>query len=297
MTKRTVGMIGVGMMGHGIAANLVAKGWPLHYLDHAGNQPTEDLDSVGARRESDAASLVAKIDVLILCVTGSREIRTILLGDDELVRRLKPGTVVVDCSTGIPSETRTVAGHVEAAGCRFVDAAMTRTPAEAEAGRLNLLIGGDADVVRDLTPILEAFSENRFHAGPIGAGQTLKLLHNYVSLGTAVVVAEAAACAAETGIAPEVLVDCLKRGGGYGAALDRIGPYILSQDVSAMRFSNANARKDVAYYQSLVAETGTSHEAAKGILSALDWLNDNGYGGAMMPESCDAFRNRKGRSS
>ncbi|MER0237414.1 NAD(P)-dependent oxidoreductase [Fulvimarina sp. MAC8] len=297
MTKRTVGMIGVGMMGHGIAANIVSAGWPLHYLDHPGNQPTEDLDASGACRESDAASLVAKIDVLILCVTGSREIKTILTGDDNLAGHLKRGTIVVDCSTGIPSETRTVAERVEASGCRFVDAAMTRTPAEAKAGRLNLLIGGDADVVKELTPLLEAFSENRFHAGPIGAGQTLKLLHNYVSLGTAVVVSEAAACAAETGIAPDVFVDCLKRGGGYGAALDRIGPYILSQDVSAMRFSNANARKDIAYYQSLVAETGASHEAANGILNALDWLTENGHGGAMMPEACDAFRTKKRESS
>ncbi|MCK5930878.1 MAG: NAD(P)-dependent oxidoreductase [Fulvimarina manganoxydans] len=293
MTKQTIGMIGVGMMGHGIASNIVAAGWPLFYLHHEGNQSTDDLDQAGAKRESDASTLVSKIDILILCVTGSREIKAILTGEDDLVAKLRPGTIVVDCSTGIPSETRRVAERIAAAGCCFVDAAMTRTPAEAKAGRLNLLIGGDLEVVEALTPLLETFSENRFHAGAVGAGQTLKLLHNYVSLGTAVVVAEAAACAAESGIAAEVLVDCLKRGGGYGAALDRMAPFILSKDVSAMRFSNANALKDIGYYQSLVAETGARHEAAKGILAALEWLNHNGHGGRMMPEACDAFREAK----
>lgn len=290
MAKPRVGLIGIGMMGHGIAANIVRKGWPLGYLHHPGNQPTADLDEAGARRFDDKGALSADSEIIILCVTGSAEVEAIMLGDDGLAAALRPGTIVVDCSTGIPSATQRVAADVEAAGGRFVDAAMTRTPREAAEGRLNLLIGGDAETVAELTPLLEAFSENRFHAGPVGAGQTLKLLHNFVSLGSVTLIAEAAACAAANGIAPEILVDCLARGGGGGAALDRVSPYILKGETAQLRFTAANARKDLRYYNTLATQSGTRSDVAAGVLSALEWLNEAGFADRMLPEACDAFQ-------
>lgn len=292
MAKQKIGIIGVGMMGHGIARNILGAGWPLAYLDHPGNQPTEDLDEAGATRFEAVADLVAEADVVILVVTGSAQIEELILGENGLAEHLRPGTIVVDCSTGIPEITRRAAARVEAAGGRFVDAAMTRTPKEAEEGRLNLLIGGDEKTVSALTPLLEAFSEHRFHAGAVGSGQSLKLIHNFVSLGTVALLGEAAACAAENGIAAEILVDCLRRGGGYGAALDRVAPFLLEGETSQMRFTNANARKDVGYYNALVDRTGTQRRIARGVLEALDWLDENGFGPAMAPEAARAFRQK-----
>ena len=89
MTKQTVGVIGVGMMGHGIARNIQKKGWPLAYLDHPGNQPSDDLDADGARRFDDASALAAACDVLILCVTGSPQIEALLLGPDSVTAALQ----------------------------------------------------------------------------------------------------------------------------------------------------------------------------------------------------------------
>ncbi|MBO0903536.1 NAD(P)-dependent oxidoreductase [Jiella sp. MQZ13P-4] len=293
--SRKIGIIGVGMMGHGIARNIALAGWPLAYLDHPGNQPAEDLDAAGATRIDALPDLVAQSDVVVLVVTGSREIERIVLADEAFIRALRPGTIVVDCSTGIPAVTRRAAARVEAAGGRFCDAAMTRTPKEAEAGRLNLLIGGDEKTVAELTPLFELFSENRFHAGPVGAGQTLKLIHNFVSLGSVALIGEAAACAAENGIAAEILVDCLRRGGGHGAALDRVAPFLLEGETAQMRFTNANAFKDVGYYDELAGATGTRRDIAKGVLAALGWLNDNGFGAAMAPEAAEAFRQKNDR--
>lgn len=290
MDKQRIGMIGVGMMGHGIARNIAAKGWPLAYLHHPGNQPTDDLDAAGARRFDDAVELVAESDVLLLCVTGATEIEAILSGPNGLIPQLRPGMTVVDCSTGIPSVTQRVAAQVAEKGCAFVDAAMTRTPKEAEEGRLNLLIGGESDTVEALTPLFTAFSENRFHAGPVGAGQTLKLLHNYVSLGTVTLMSEAAACAAENGIDAGVFVDCLRRGGGGGAALERLAPFLLAGETAQMRFTNANARKDLGYYNTLAEETGTRRDVARGVFAALEWLTENDFGQAMVPEAAKAFR-------
>ncbi|MGF1553228.1 MAG: NAD-binding protein [Paracoccaceae bacterium] len=140
--------------------------------------------------------------------------------------------------------------------------------------------------------MLSAFSENRLHAGPVGAGQKLKLLHNFVSLGGAVLLSEAAACAAENDIAPEVLVDCLRQGGGYGTALDRVAPYLLDGDAGALRFTNANARKDLGYYDALAKETGTYRGVAAGVLEALEWLCENAGAGRMLPEASRAFGRR-----
>lgn len=290
MTKPRVGVIGVGLMGHGIARNIVEKGWPMAFLDHPGNQPAEDLLAAGAEKFATAAEMARVVDVLVLCVTGTPQVEDVLTGSGAVLGAIRPGTIIVDCSTAIPASTERLAGLVAGAGGKFLDAAMTRTPKEAEEGRLNLLIGGERETYEALEPLLAAFSENRFYAGPAGSGHKLKLLHNFVSLGMTTLLGEAAACAATGGIPAEVFFDCLKRGGGYGAALDRMGPFILHEDVSAMKFSNANGRKDLTYYNQMASDLGAQKNVASGVLQALDWLNDKGFGDNYIPEQVKLFR-------
>jgi 3-hydroxyisobutyrate dehydrogenase len=129
-----IGMVGIGMMGHGIAANIVKHNYPMVLLEHPGNQPLQDLVAAGATTTPSAAALAAAVDVVILCVTGSPEVEDVLYRKGGLLEGLKPGTIVIDCSTAIPSSTLKVAESVEKAGGRFLDAPMTRTPKEA-AGR------------------------------------------------------------------------------------------------------------------------------------------------------------------
>lgn len=284
MAKQTIGIVGVGLMGHGIALNVARKGWPLGYLDHPGNQPTDDLDGLGATRHADRASLARASDVVILCVTGTPQVEDVLLGEGGLLSALKPGTVVVDCSTAVPASTAKVAAAVREAGGRFLDAPMTRTPKEAAEGRLNLLVGAEPDLFETMKPLLSSFAENIFHAGhEAGAGHTLKLLHNYVSLGSVTLIAEAAACAGRAGIAPEVLVDVLRKGGGHGAALDRLSPFLLAGDSSPMRFSIANARKDLSYYVAMAEDLGAERAVADGVFADLDRLVEAGHGNDHLP--------------
>src|SRR5690606_4959530 len=190
-----IGLIGVGLMGHGVAVNIARRGYRLALLDHPGNQPVADLLAIDARACASAAALAADSDVVILCVTGTPEVEDVLFRADGVLAGLRPGTVVIDCSTAVPSSTTRVATAIGAAGGRFLDAPMTRTPKEAAEGRLNLIVGGDRALFEQCRPLLASFAENVVHAGPVGAGHTLKLLHNYVSLGFTAVLAEAAACA------------------------------------------------------------------------------------------------------
>ncbi len=273
----TIGMIGIGLMGHGIAINLLRKGFALNYLQHPGNQPTADLDALGAKAFTDRGALASASDTIILCVSGSPEVEAVLRGEDGVLATAKPGTAIVDCSTAIPSSTERLAQEAAAKGLRYLDAAMTRTPVEAEQGRLNLLIGGEKALYDELEPMLAAFSENRFYAGGPGAGHTLKLLHNYVSLGFVTLLAEAANSASKAGIAPATFVDVLQKGGGGGVALDRLSPFIVDGDASKLKFSVANALKDLTYYTAMAKDLNSADATATGVHATLKALADAGF--------------------
>ncbi|MCB1385862.1 MAG: NAD(P)-dependent oxidoreductase [Nitratireductor sp.] len=279
-----IGLAGVGLMGLGIATNILKHGWRLSFLDHPGNQPVQSLVEQGARGEASGAALASQCDVLILCVTGSPQVSDVLLRDDGLLKGLRENALVIDCSTAIPSSTTALAAQVVQAGGRFLDAPMTRTPKEAMEGRLNLIVGGEARDFEFALPLFHSFAEHVTHVGAVGAGHTMKLLHNYVSLGFTAVLTEAAAAAAKSGIAPEKLVDVLAKGGGKSVVLDRLAPFILEGDVSGLKFSVANARKDIDYYNRMADDLGAEKRTAQGVLALLEAQLAEGNGEKMLPE-------------
>jgi 3-hydroxyisobutyrate dehydrogenase-like beta-hydroxyacid dehydrogenase len=268
--KKNIGMVGIGMMGHGIASNIVKHGHTLTVLEHTGNQPLDGLKAAGARSVTRAADVAAQSDIVILVLTGSPQVEAVLTGEGGVLQGLRPGSIVIDCSTALPASTTRMAQAVQAAGGRFLDTPMTRTPKEAAEGRLNLLVGGDAALLEECRPVLSCFAENIFHAGPIGAGHGMKLLHNFVSLGTVALISEAAACATQHGVAPEAFVEILAKGGGGGVALERLRPYLLTKDPSNLRFSLANACKDLGYYNTMADEAGAYQAIAAAVLGTLE---------------------------
>lgn len=287
---KQVGMVGVGLMGLGIATNLRRHGHPLRVLEHPGNQPLDDLMAAGATTATSARELASTSDVVLLCVTGSPQVEAVLLGDDGVIAGLRPGATVIDCSTAIPSSTARMAAAVEAAGGRFLDAAMTRTPKEAAEGRLNLIVGGDAACFAEHRAILASFAEHIVHVGPVGAGHRLKLLHNYVSLGFIALLSEAAACAIDGGIAIDDFVDVLAKGGGGGTALERVKPWLLSRDPSALRFAMTNAKKDLGYYTTMAGEAGAATGIADAIRATYADAADRGGAEAIVPQLVDLLR-------
>jgi 3-hydroxyisobutyrate dehydrogenase-like beta-hydroxyacid dehydrogenase len=145
-------------------------------------------------------------------------------------------------------------------------------------------VGGDADLLEACRPLLKCFAENITHMGPVGAGHSMKLLHNYVSLGMVALLAEAGACAQRNGVAPEAFVDVLAKGGGGGIALERIKPYLLAHDPSGLRFSIANARKDLDYYNAMAADAGAHRDIAAAVLGTLQDALARSGPEALVPE-------------
>jgi 3-hydroxyisobutyrate dehydrogenase-like beta-hydroxyacid dehydrogenase len=281
---KKIGIVGVGLMGHGIATNLLRHGHDLALLEHEGNQPLDALKAAGAVSLRSAAELAARSQVVILVLTGSPQVEAVLTGADGVLAGLPAGSVVIDCSTAIPSSTLRMAQAVQAAGSAMLDAPMTRTPKEAAEGRLNLLVGGDPELFAACRPLLACFAENITHVGGVGAGHSMKLLHNYVSLGSVALLAEAAACAQHHGVAPEVFVDVLAKGGGGGIALERLKPFLLSGDTTGLRFSIANACKDLDYYNTMAGDAGAHLSIAASVLATLQDASARAAPGALVPE-------------
>ena len=118
-SQKQVGLIGVGLMGHGIATNILKGGYALRFLDHPGNRPAADLVAQGAVAAPTAAGLAAHSDIVLLCVTGTPQVEDVLFREDGVLAGMTPGTIVIDCSTAIPASTRTVAARIAKAGGSF----------------------------------------------------------------------------------------------------------------------------------------------------------------------------------
>ncbi len=290
---KTIGMIGIGMMGHGIASNLLKHGHTLLLLEHAGNQPLDALLAAGARTCTTPEALAQQSDMVILCVTGTPQVEAVLMGEEGVLKGMRPGTIIIDCSTAVPASTEKVAAMVIAQGGQFMDSPMTRTPKEAAEGRLNLLVGGDLALFETCKPILSCFAENIVHTGPIGSGHRMKLLHNYVSLGTVTLLAEAAACAQLSGVNAQTFVDVLTLGGGWGAALERLKPTLATGDTSGLRFSMSNALKDLSYYNQMAIDTHAEHTVAQAVQNTLETACQEGDPQALVPSLIDLLVNRQ----
>jgi 3-hydroxyisobutyrate dehydrogenase len=290
--QQEIGLIGAGLMGSGIALSLLRGDHRLTILEHPGNQPLDALIKAGAQTCTSASDLASRSDVLILCVTGTPQVEQVLLQEDGVLQGMKKGCTIIDCSTAIPSSTLKIAKLIEDKGGKFLDAPMTRTPKEAAEGRLNLIVGGDADVYQACLPILQSYAENITYAGPTGAGHKMKLLHNYVSLGFSVLLAEAAACAHKAGIDEKAFCEILANGGGGGVVLNRLRPFIESGDTSGFQFSISNALKDMTYYCALAEDQHARSDIAQSVKTAYSAAAQAGLEQEPLPKIVDFFSSK-----
>lgn len=247
MTKK-IGFIGVGMMGHGMARNLLLKGYPVTIRGHRNRAPVDDLVAQGASEAATSAQVARQSDVVFLCVTGSPQVEEVIFGDGGLAEGARPGLVIVDTSTAEPASTNMIRGRLAALGVTFVDAPLARTPKEAEEGRLNTMVGAETHVFEELKPVLQAFCENVVHVGPPGAGHVVKLANNFIAMTIACATAEAGAAVKRMGVDPQKLVDVVSLGAVNNGIFQAVLAQTLQGNFSALKFALDNARKDIRYY-------------------------------------------------
>lgn len=248
----TIGFIGLGLMGYGIARNIVEKGYPLTVVAHRNRAPVEDLVSRGAVEVRTAGELAERSSIVFLCVTGSREVEAIIRGKDGLKARLKPGSVIVDTSTADPTSTVALAEELAAAGIGLADAPLGGTPVQAAEGKLSAMVGATPEVFARIKPVLDTWAGAKItHLGGPGDGHKMKLLNNFVSLGYAAIYAEAMTLATKAGLSPEIF-DSVLRGSRMDCGFyQTFMGYTIEGNREAHKFTLANAFKDLTYLESM----------------------------------------------
>lgn len=287
--KTRVGLIGVGLMGHGIGKNILARGYPLAVLAHRNRAPVEDLVGRGAREVATPRAMAESCEIIILCVTGSPQVEEAVYGENGILAGLKQGLTIADCTTAEPHSTRKIAADVASRGGRFADTPMVRTPKEAEEGKLALMVAGDKAVIEHLRPILSCFADTIVYAGDVGAAHALKLVNNFIALGTAAVVSEAIVTAAKAGVDMTALRDIVVSGGGNSVMFERLIRVPLDDDDSAAKFAIGNARKDLRYYTSIAEQLPVAAFVAEAVHQTYVLADNLGYGARYVPRLIDAL--------
>jgi 3-hydroxyisobutyrate dehydrogenase-like beta-hydroxyacid dehydrogenase len=283
-----IGFIGAsGLMGHGMAKNLLAKGHRLAVTVNRNRDRLADLFQAGATEADSPAALAAGADVVFLCVTGSPQVEQVVLGDTGLLAGAHAGLTIVDCSTSEPDSTARLREQAQRVGVAFVDAPLTRTPIEAEQGRLNVMIGADDATFARLEPIVRTFAENVFHVGGPGAGHVVKLLNNFISQAVCTATAEAFAVGQRAGIDPKRLVEVASVG-AVNSGLFQAMAKTLSGDLGALKFELDNARKDVRYYTHLAEGLAIPTVVGEAVHQSLVLASALGYGGKFVPSLVEA---------
>ena len=283
-----IGFIGAsGLMGHGMAKNLLAKGHSLTLTVHRNRERVADLLAAGAVETKSPAELAAASEIVFLCVTGSPQVEASLEGPLGLLAGARPGLVIVDCSTSEPDSTARLREIAAKADVLLVDAPLARTPIEAEAGRLNVMVGADAATFARLEPVLHAFAENVFHVGAPGAGHIVKLLNNFIAQAICTSTAEAFAVGQRAGIDPPKLVDIVSVG-AVNSGLFQMMSKTLQGDLGALRFELDNARKDVRYYTHLAESLAIPTIVGEAVHQSLVIASALGHGKKFVPSLVEA---------
>src|SRR5690242_6027838 len=289
MDKPRIGFVGIGLMGHGIAKNLVAKGYPLTLRLHRNRKPAEDLFTAGAREAASYAELARASDIVFLCVTGAPQVEEVVFGNDGLASAAASGLVIVDTSTSEPATTTRTREALAPKGVTFVDAPLARTPVEAEAGRLNIMVGADDATFAALKPVLSAFCENVIHAGPPGHGHVLKLINNFIAQAICTATAEACAAAAKSGLSLRKLHEVISAGAVNSGLFQLIvGRILESGDLTGLKFTLANAAKDLRYYTHFTESMMLPSLVGEAVHQSLVMANALGFGDRYVPSLVEA---------
>ena len=254
--KETIGFIGLGMMGHGIAKNIRDKGYELVILKTANEAAVTDMLKRGATVVQTPREMAEAATTIFLCVTGSTQVEALIRGPDGLSAGLKSGAILVDCSTSDPVSTLALAEELAAVGVGYVDAPLGRTPKEAWEGTLDAMIGASDEQFRRLKPVLECWAGRIVHIGVTGDGHKMKLLNNFLAMGYAALYSEALALSVKVGISPQRFDSAIRNGRMDCGFYQTFMKWNLEGDRNAHKFSIANAFKDMRYLESMADKVG-----------------------------------------
>jgi len=266
-TTECIGFIGLGVMGSGMCRNLMRRAPDARFVAHDPRpEAMAPVVAAGAAAAAGVAEVAARADIILLSLPDGDAVAAVLA---QMADSLRPGQIIIDTSTSPVDRTRDFAALVAQRGAAWLDAPIARTREAAENGTLSIMVGGAAEHLARVWPILECMGTDISHCGPVGSGQTVKILNNMVLFQTVNALSEALAVATAAGVPGEVLFSVLSKGSADSFALRNHGMKALLPGAFPSRaFSTAYARKDNEYALRLAGQVGVDPAGAR-LLAAI----------------------------
>ena len=280
---KTIGFIGLGVMGEPICRNLVKKSGARVIAFDLSPEPLRRLREEGAVVAASVAEVVNKSDLVFLCLPSAKHVRSVFDGDG-ILKNIRKDQVVVDLGTSSVKQTRDFAGQLQAKGASWADAPIARTRQAAQDGTLSVMVGAAGELFAAIEPLIRCFATDVTNCGGTGAGQVTKILNNMVLFQTVNALAEAVAVARRNGVDPALLLETLSKGSADSFALRNHGiKAIVPGNFPERAFSTEYALKDLSYALELAADAGIKIRGAELIGKVLQEAIDAGSGGAYFP--------------
>jgi 3-hydroxyisobutyrate dehydrogenase len=222
-----VGFIGLGIMGMGMARNLLKAGFPVC----AWNRTLSKAEGLqGATVGKSPADVATQSDIIITCVSDTPDVEAVILGEDGVIHGVKAGALVIDCSTISPQATQSIAEKLSAQGVKMLDAPISGGSEGAANGTLSIMIGGDAADFDRALPVFEAMGKTITHVGTTGAGQTVKLVNQVLVVGNCLAMCEALLLAQAGGVDLKKAFDAVSKGAAGSWMFTNRAPQIINRD-------------------------------------------------------------------
>jgi 3-hydroxyisobutyrate dehydrogenase len=228
MSER-IGFIGLGIMGQGMAANLLKAGFPLTVWNRTVTR-MQELVGLGAHAGASPADVAERSDVVVICVSDTPDVQTVILGEHGVIHGARPGALVIDCSTISPQATREMAATLAEKGIFMLDAPVSGGSEGAAKGTLSIMVGGADDQFARALPIFQAMGKTITHVGGHGAGQTVKLVNQVLVVGNCIAMSEALMLAQAGGVDLQKTYTAISQGAAGSWMFTNRAPQIMARD-------------------------------------------------------------------
>lgn len=289
MSER-VGFIGLGIMGQGMARNLLKAGFSVRVW----NRTTSKMDALvseGAQAGATPADVAAQSDIIITCVSDTPDVEKVILGEDGVIHGAAAGSLVIDCSTISPQATKDIADQLKAKGIQMLDAPVSGGSEGAAKGTLTIMVGGAAEDVERAMPVFKAMGKTITHIGENGSGQIVKLVNQILVVGNCLAMCEALLLAQAGGVDLQKTIDAISQGAAGSWMFTNRAPQIIRRDwrpgfMISLQQKDLRLVLDAAdelgvplpgtslifnFYRTLEAQ-GLSSEGNHGLMKALEHL-------------------------
>lgn len=290
---KTIGFIGVGVMGEPMCRHLAVKTGCMVLAADKDSAPLQRLAQHGVQA-ADQARIAQQADIIFLSLPSGSVVQRVIEGEhqDGLLYQCRAGQLIIDLSTSPVPLTRELAARLAERGILFADAPVMRTRTAAEAGTLAVPVGASDALFERIRPFIACFASDITHAGDIGAGQVVKILNNMVLYETVLALAEARAIGVRAGVDPERLFQAMSTGSADSFALRNHGlKAIVPQHFPEKAFPVSYARKDLQYAVELAESVGVDASGAKNLVACFDQAIVQGHGEKYAPAISLVFEN------